>query len=234
MPPIRVHSRSSWALIPTILRKLCPKLFRTATPCENSDHTKGHEQPAHESTAIHRLPLELVLEVADYLDLTDVVCLRLSSRRYACLQERKITHCASIADMKDLNERFARDRYRRLADAESPDTTALNVPMCSACRETHPRSCFEEEIAMSPHSRKCIGQSSALRFCEHRYLTYKDVTANLSGCTKHVCTQCPQELGTDATIRLLSYPDRIVCQQRIVLHQDAEAYICSHMQKAGW
>jgi hypothetical protein len=103
--------------------------------------TEAYEIHNAEFSTLHRLPGELVLEVADWLDAADIASLHLSCRRHCILLRSRVGR-ATDGVSKEVQSRLRRERYRRLALQEPRDTTGMDELLCSFCEDAHPRSLF--------------------------------------------------------------------------------------------
>lgn len=151
-------------------RHLCPASKRRQR--EANERATALELSNAESVFLYRLPLELVLGVLELLPIADVMSLRLSSRRFASLVQRVIKEKPAHLDKKDMRDRLDRDRYFKLAEAESGDIDTASGLLCSQCRQRHPLLDFDRrELPKSAHVRRCKGMTRAFRTCSHCTLT---------------------------------------------------------------
>jgi hypothetical protein len=156
-----------------------------------------------EFSTLHRLPGELVLEVADWLDAADIASLHLSCRRH-CILLRSRVRRATDGVSKEVQSRLRQDRYRRLALQEPRDTTGMDELLCSFCEDAHPRSLFpKDELAIPPFERKCTGSKGTFYICKHLSCTFTQVKA-LTATNGHI--KCPVPGFRNGCIRpFLSY-----------------------------
>jgi hypothetical protein len=137
---------------------------------------------------LHRLPPELILCILDHVEGVDALSFYLSCRRYAFLMKPELKSRMSKSDKKELKERLGRDRYSKLAEAESSDVASLKKLLCMRCRSSHPQSMFHEsEMIQSPHVRCCNGIKNVFRACPHLELTFDEDKAELGSNGQGIC-----------------------------------------------
>ena len=130
------------------------------------------------SSALCRLPGELLLEIVEYLKGADLLSLATSTRHLKSLLETKNRRGAAVSDdRKEFTRRLHRDDYHHLATAEeSKAVSKLENLLCSFCYARHPKRYFDKaEIEVSPHTRKCFGSTGVFRVCEHRTVTLPEL-----------------------------------------------------------
>ncbi|KAF2462945.1 uncharacterized protein BDR25DRAFT_347511 [Lindgomyces ingoldianus] len=137
---------------------------------------------AHNCTRnlFHRLPMELILEIASYLSpVARLVMQRVCRKFRAGLAPHRIAPelRSGFLTMKqifqfvfllrqDVQVRL-QDDYERECDL-APPNSSLHRSGCSGCRTTHQMKYFSsEELSLSPKIRICKGLAAPFRLCRH-------------------------------------------------------------------
>lgn len=165
--------------------------FQARRRLEADKHAKALEIYNAEFSTIYRLPPELMLDIFDHhLTITDVLTLRQSCRRYAALTRHVIPHQLLRIDRPDFKARLRRDRFYKLADAESAEVDRLETLLCSYSQGPHPKSVFQcDEVQKTARTRRCVGLTAAFRACQHLKLTYDDLLKCQAESETHACPE---------------------------------------------
>lgn len=156
-----------------------------------------------DANLLHRLPAELILDVAELLEPTDFLSFRASCKwAYRVVQPLStgilrdtILAEGSTMDFSryttwetlrlllvrdDIALRFHRDRFGRLASSEILTQILYgkqaSKALCGFCLDLHAVSAFSPaELAKSPYERKCVGAMANFRLCEHKHVSLHDI-----------------------------------------------------------
>ncbi|KAK0846539.1 hypothetical protein LTR91_012009 [Friedmanniomyces endolithicus] len=147
---------------------------------------RQHEYRRQRTTAQHSpllaLPAELLLEIVNYLQPVDRLCLRHASKQLWCqISTPSIPRHQSKAIAYCLAERLDQDDYADLLHYEHHlRHLRATYLCCSACLRMHHRIAFTHaERAKSPLARECHDAQTLLRMCQHETRTHAQLTRDL-------------------------------------------------------
>ncbi|KAF2122373.1 hypothetical protein BDV96DRAFT_640415 [Lophiotrema nucula] len=147
---------------------------------------------------IHKLPSELIFQVAEYLPAADLLTSRYSCRWLAKLLNAKVLYVEKPDQVqKEVAWRVNLDRYdeQGVRDKDSDNTARLSSVPCGFCKTAHPECAFNtEEILKSPRERRCDGARGKFRACTHRSFDWENLHEMLNTAGSFTCSTNPCRL----------------------------------------
>ncbi|KAF2005640.1 hypothetical protein P154DRAFT_530466 [Amniculicola lignicola CBS 123094] len=141
-------------------------------PTENYDHNVEH-------SFLYRLPIELVLMVADVLPPSAIIALRLTGRKLSNLLKNPEPTEIDAYDRKVFGSVMVEDSYQWHCRRETIfGLSSTSKSPCRGCRTVRQQSHFTPtQLEKASHERLCRGHEGGLKLCEHTALCYEDVVA---------------------------------------------------------
>lgn len=141
------------------------------------------------SSALHALPTELLLEIVSYLgirpttpgrpELVPRMALRATCRRFQAIipgppaPKNRWSNWDRLAYSHLLKQARFRELCARERDGQLTGNGRQERLVCCICQNTHPRGCFTPvELKQEPKKRICIGSQGVVIICPHTRLTF--------------------------------------------------------------
>ncbi|KAF1850627.1 uncharacterized protein K460DRAFT_423142 [Cucurbitaria berberidis CBS 394.84] len=174
----------------TLGHRFCTKEAKVllSTTC-----AKGFSETTPNSLSrFHHLPVELILNIVDFLPLVDSLSLHATCRKLRdLLKEMSKTYRfeeLTPVDRDEFGWRCHLDYFRKVAQLEEEkeekqlfldDSNVIGPPisfLCSFCLDDHPLSAFTKaEMTKHPEERNCIGVTASMYICPCVSLTFQDL-----------------------------------------------------------
>ncbi|KAL1607965.1 hypothetical protein SLS60_002904 [Paraconiothyrium brasiliense] len=192
--------RNSWEVgIPA--RSYAPDPDFLPTIDSGSDtHTRADIAEAENAgSPILKLPKELFMDIAEYLELTDLMSFQSTCRQIARQVDSSVKAGKSVLTNgttgDDRNERISQQynqyfwrlrkyRFTELAALEkTSDVLAKERLLCVWCTDFHAATEFhQDQIPLNAHERMCIGATASLYICRHKSLKFHDLLDIKAAC----------------------------------------------------
>lgn len=175
--------------------------------------------PTLKASPIHKLPAELILSIANYLDPPARNSLRMTCR-LLCSTVSGFTRAQMCGDCQaDFKKLIRRDRYAEHCQMELNGSPRKNQLVCSKCMEPHFEIFFSQpQKSLSPYTRACLGMQGYVELCPHSTVSFDELRAKVyhadgsiqdSPMTKILCMKCsarPPRQDTFRQIYLAFWP----------------------------
>jgi hypothetical protein len=131
-----------------------------------------------ENSKLHRLPNELLQQIADHPDGADLMSFHSTSRRMRGGLLPVVQHQPPITqvDRTLFMARLYISRYARMVDVQRTWPVTGRRPttvLCGFCLQSHPRHAFNAaNLARGPYCRACRRARGIFQICPHKTLTF--------------------------------------------------------------
>ncbi|KAF2686748.1 hypothetical protein K458DRAFT_429702 [Lentithecium fluviatile CBS 122367] len=156
---------------------------------KSSEALPAVDSPEHrhnvDSSRLHQLPAELILNIADYIaeSTMSILCMQLVARDFYPLFE--VPFIVLPSDRDAFKAALRRDDFAWFSKWEqAKGLDILPHAVCSACNARHPKEYFvPEELGNDLHQRTCIGAKETIRLYKGQEATLNDIY----GLTPNAC-----------------------------------------------
>ncbi|KAF2732791.1 hypothetical protein EJ04DRAFT_607139 [Polyplosphaeria fusca] len=116
------------------------------------------------ASMLHRLPLDIFLNLVDFLDPLDRACLRLASYAFAShIQPQALGDTFVLPYLIRLENDATIQLFWKQYNGSAPLSTTLPELVCSGCQKLHPRDAFTKTALKKPaHQRLCPGREKVI------------------------------------------------------------------------